>query len=92
MWEYLLKYFLHDFLYVLIFVLPTNQRKKIMSNSQNITVAIKNQYGVRTVVPVCDRAKLFAIIAGTKTFSKPAIDSIRALGFEVEVQQVVETV
>lgn len=35
----------------------------------DVQVEIKNQYGANVVHPVCDRAQLFADIAGTKTLS-----------------------
>lgn len=53
----------------------------------NITVEIKNVYGNNTIYPVCAKAKLFADIAGTKTLTFTAIHKIKALGFEVIVQQ-----
>lgn len=53
----------------------------------NITVEIKNVYGNNTVYPVCHAAKIFAEIAGTKTLTFQAIQSIKALGFKVIVQQ-----
>lgn len=53
----------------------------------NITVEIKNVYGNNTVYPVCNTAKIFADIAGTKTLTFETIQSIKALGFKVIVQQ-----
>lgn len=61
-----------------------------MQNS--ITVMFKNQFGTETIVPVCETAKHFASIAGTKTLSKPVIASIKQLGFVVNVQQTVRTI
>lgn len=51
-----------------------------------ITVKLKDQYGVQTIVPVCAHAQLFADIAGTRTLTKPAIAAVKALGYHVKVQ------
>jgi hypothetical protein len=53
----------------------------------NIQVEIKNVYGVRTVYPACDTSKLLARLAGTKTFTPSAIETIKALGYQIEVLQ-----
>ena len=52
-----------------------------------IAVEIKSQYGVNVIHPVCDKAKTFAQIAGTKTLTRDAIQNIKSLGFTVEVRQ-----
>ena len=52
-----------------------------------ITVEIKSQYGAYVIHPVCDKAKTFAQIAGTKTLTRDAIQNIKSLGFTVEVRQ-----
>ena len=52
-----------------------------------ITVEIKSQYGAHVIHPVCDKAKTFAQIAGTKTLTRDAIQNIKSLGFTVEVRQ-----
>jgi hypothetical protein len=53
---------------------------------QSIIVRITSVYGQRTVYPVCDIAKTFAIIAGTKTLKPDTISSIKKLGYEINVQ------
>jgi hypothetical protein len=53
----------------------------------NITVTIKDQYGCRAVHPVCETAKLFAQLAGTKTLTNQALSTIAALGYAVLVEQ-----
>jgi hypothetical protein len=53
----------------------------------NIQVEIKNVYGVRSVYPVSDTAKLLARLAGTKTFTPSAIETIKQLGYTVSVVQ-----
>lgn len=51
----------------------------------NITVTVRDVYGNRTIYPACDTAKLFARLAGTKTLTPAALDTIRALGYTVTV-------
>jgi hypothetical protein len=53
----------------------------------NIVVEIKNVYGNQSVYPVCDTAKLLAHLAGTKTFTKHALDTIKKLGYSITVAQ-----
>jgi len=57
-----------------------------MLGNQNITVEIRDVYGVAKVYPICDRAKIFAGIAGTKTLLPPDIERIQLLGYKVTVQ------
>ena len=52
-----------------------------------ILVRITSVYGVKTVYPVCETAKIFADIAGTKTLKPTTINSIKALGYTINVQQ-----
>jgi hypothetical protein len=53
----------------------------------NITVEIKNVYGQDKIYPVCDKAQMFAQIAGTTTLLPRDIQRIQVLGFEVLVKQ-----
>lgn len=53
----------------------------------NITVEIKNVYGNQSVYPACDTSKLLATLAGTKTFTKNALDTIKRLGYTITVAQ-----
>lgn len=53
----------------------------------NITVEIRDVYGQPKVYPVCDKAKLFADIAGTTTILPRDIQRIQELGYEVVVKQ-----
>ena len=48
----------------------------------DIFVEVKNVYGVQTVYPVCDQAKFFAALAGTKTLTSQAIQLIRQAGYK----------
>ena len=52
-----------------------------------ITVEIRNTYGQDKIYPVCDKAKIFADIAGTTTLLPRDIQRIQMLGFEVLVKQ-----
>ena len=53
----------------------------------NITVEIRDVYGQPKVYPVCDKAQMFAQIAGTTTLLPQDIQRIQILGFEVLVKQ-----
>jgi hypothetical protein len=57
-----------------------------------IVVRVRNIYGNKTVYPVCDKAKIFAQIAGHSTLTSATLDGIRRLGYLIEVQQTVEEV
>jgi len=52
-----------------------------------IVVRVRNVYGNRTVYPVCDDAKLFALIAGHSTLTYNTIELIKRLGYVIEVEQ-----
>jgi hypothetical protein len=54
---------------------------------KTIQVVIKDQYGAQTIRPVCHTAQLFAKLAGTKTLTRQALETIRALGYQIEVKQ-----
>ncbi len=51
-----------------------------------IQVTVRDVYGLRTIYPACDIAKLFARLAGTKTLTTHALETIKALGYTVEVK------
>ncbi len=55
-------------------------------NPNTITVRIKDVYGRQTAYPVCDKAKLFASLAGTATLTHDARQIILALGYNIEVE------
>ena len=46
-----------------------------------IYVEVKNVYGNDLVYPHCDKAKLFARVANTKTLGKIQVDAIKKLGY-----------
>ena len=53
---------------------------------KTIKVRIKSNYGKDLVYPVCESALAFARLTDTKTFTSYAIENIKALGYEIEVQ------
>ena len=53
----------------------------------NITVRITNNYGARAVYPVCPQAQLLAKLTGKVTLTPAALETIKALGYTVTVQQ-----
>ena len=57
-----------------------------------ITVEIKQVYGNRAIYPACSKSNLLADIAGTKTFTSRALDSIKALGYSITVKQLEITI
>ena len=50
-----------------------------------IQIEMKEVYGETKVYPVCEKAKLFARIAGTKTLTRPVLEDIARLGYQVEL-------
>jgi hypothetical protein len=58
------------------------------SAMKKIIVEVKSVYGNEAIYPVCDDAKLFASLAGTKTLTRPALEIIKKLGYAVEVKAV----
>lgn len=50
-----------------------------------IVVHIKDVYGSTLVYPVCEKAKLFAKLAGTKTLTREALGHIAALGYNARL-------
>jgi len=52
-----------------------------------ILVDVREVYGNRAVYPLCDTAKLFAALAGTKTLTHHALQPIERLGYLIEVKQ-----
>ena len=53
----------------------------------NITVRIGTNYGVRAIYPYCEKSKLLAQLAGTRTITTHALKTITALGYEINVYQ-----
>lgn len=55
--------------------------------NRKITVIIKTVYGNEMIYPACDDAKLFAQLAGKKTFSESDIRTIKDLGYTILLSQ-----
>lgn len=56
-------------------------------NELKIVVKTKNVYGKELVYPICEKAALFARLAGTKTLSDNVLGDIIALGYAITEQQ-----
>lgn len=50
---------------------------------QSITIKLREVYGNTVAYPVCEKAKTFAAMLGTKTLTRDALQHIQQLGFEV---------
>lgn len=50
-----------------------------------IHVRVMDVYGRRVAYPVCDKAKIFAAIAGTTSLTETTLRCIRKLGFDIHV-------
>lgn len=50
-----------------------------------VHVRVIDVYGKRVVYPVCDKAKVFASIAGTKTLTDSTLMYIKKLGYRLHV-------
>jgi hypothetical protein len=48
-------------------------------------VKVTTKYGKELIYPASESAELFAKIAGAKTLTRANIESIKQLGFEIEV-------
>jgi hypothetical protein len=51
-----------------------------------IIIELKSVYGLQTYYPYCEKSKLFAKIAGTKTLTKHALTDIKKLGYEIHIK------
>ena len=54
-----------------------------------VEVEVKDVYGVAKYYPVCEKAQLFADIAGTKTLTVEVIKKIEALGYSIKASRTV---
>ena len=53
-----------------------------------LTIEIKTNYGKEAIYPVCEKAKTFAKLIGSKTLTRESIETIKTLGYSFTVQQV----
>lgn len=58
----------------------------MFNREPHIVVKPKSVYGVTNFYPVCDGAKLFAELAGTKTLTRQSLNIIKRLGYAVELE------
>jgi len=56
-----------------------------LGNDLVITVRLMDVYGKRVVYPVCDKAKVFADIADTKSLTETTLRCIQKLGYTIHV-------
>jgi hypothetical protein len=54
---------------------------------QTCRVAYKDQFGISTIIPLCETAHIYARISGHKTLTRPTIDAMKELGIVFEVVQ-----
>lgn len=52
-----------------------------------IEIEIRDVYGIRTIYPHCQTAKLLAKLAGIRTITRHALETIKQLGYSIEVKQ-----
>jgi hypothetical protein len=57
--------------------------------TNTIEVEVKDVYGTVKYYPMCEKAQLFADIAGTKTLTLEVVKKIEALGFSIKLTRVV---
>lgn len=50
-----------------------------------ITIEQQTLYGNRIFRPICEQAKTFASIAGTRTLTLETLKLIKALGYQVQI-------
>ena len=55
-----------------------------------LIIEVRNVYGIATVYPVCEAAKLFAQIAGTKTLTHHTLALAERLGYLIEAAPAVQ--
>jgi hypothetical protein len=51
-----------------------------------IIIRLKDVYGTQKAYPVCEKAKLFARLAGTATLTHDTRQIILALGYNIEIE------
>ncbi len=54
--------------------------------NRTLVVRVERHYGRTTVYPVCETAKVFAQVAGTKTLTTKALSLIKKLGYRIDIQ------
>jgi hypothetical protein len=57
------------------------------ASSLTALVRIKHRYGQEVIQPICAVAQEFARIAGTKVLTLKTVESMKKLGYTIEVEQ-----
>lgn len=63
-----------------------NSHREQLLRAMTIQVEIRDQFGNRTVRPVCETARTFAAIAGTTTLTAYTLRQIEKLGYRVMIE------
>jgi hypothetical protein len=69
------------------YVLSNTERITIKEEKMQITVEIKNVYGVERIYAVCNNAKLITKLKQSKTLSKEDISILKEMGYKIETKQ-----
>ena len=64
--------------------LAFNQR--VLDAQKKLIVRRQNVFGNELIYPVCNKAKVFAIISGNKTLLPEVIDNIKKLGYTLTTE------
>jgi glutamate formiminotransferase len=56
----------------------------IIDDKQVVQVSVRMVYGVPSIYPVNEAAKIFAAIAGTKTIQTQTLAKAKALGYRID--------
>lgn len=59
--------------------------RQVQQDPLTIHVRVMDVYGRQVVYPVCDKAKVFAAIAGTTSLTETTLKCIRKLGHDIHV-------
>jgi hypothetical protein len=62
-------------------------KKNRRESKMQITVEIKNVYGVERIYAVCNNAKLITKLKQSKTLSKEDISILKELGYTIQTKQ-----
>jgi hypothetical protein len=63
----------------------TERKHSMNLENQEIQILVRDVYGKRKFYPLCDKAKVFASIAGTTTLTEETLAKIDDLGYTIMV-------
>lgn len=66
---------------------PADYMEAPVGEQLSCLVRIEQQYGQQVIKPVCDVANEFAKISGTKVLTRQTIESMKRLGYRIDVEQ-----